>query len=37
VLTRGMQVDSDRLTISVRTTSATGEPATRTLVFKRIG
>jgi hypothetical protein len=37
VLTRGMRVDADRLTISLRTTAATGEPATRTLVWKRIG
>lgn len=37
VLTRDMQVDGDRLTISLRTVAATGEPVTRTLVWKRIG
>jgi hypothetical protein len=37
VLTRGMQVEADRLTIRLRTTAATGEPVTRTLVWKRIG
>ena len=37
VLTRGMQVEADRLTISLRTTSATGEPVTRTLSWKRVG
>jgi len=37
VLTRGMLVEGDRLTIEVRTTAATGEPVTRTLVWQRIG
>jgi hypothetical protein len=37
VLTRGMQVEADRLTISLRTTTATGEPVTRTLTWKRVG
>ncbi len=37
VLTRGMLVEGDRLTIHLRTTAATGEPVTRTLVWRRIG
>jgi len=37
VLTRGMTVVGDSLTISLRTTSATGEPVTRTLTWKRVG
>ena len=37
VLTRGMQVEGDRLTISLRTTATTGEPVTRTLTWRRVG
>jgi len=37
VLTRGMTVDGDALTIELQTTSADGEPVTRTLVWSRIG
>jgi hypothetical protein len=37
VLTRSLQAQDDRLTIRLRTTAATGEPVTRTLVWKRIG
>ena len=37
VLTRGMTVDGDALTIELHTTSADGEPVTRTLVWSRIG
>ena len=37
MLTRGMQAEADRLTIRLRTTAASGEPVTRTLVWKRIG
>jgi hypothetical protein len=37
VLTRGMQVEGDRLTISLRTTAATGEGVTRTLIWQRVG
>ena len=35
VLTRAMQVDGDRLTIEVATTTPDGEPATITLVWNR--
>jgi hypothetical protein len=37
VLTRAMQVDGDRLTIALRTSSVTGEMVTRTLVWRRVG
>lgn len=37
VLTRAMQVEGDRLTIALRTTSVSGEMVTRTLVWKRVG
>jgi lipocalin-like protein len=37
VLTRGMAVDGDTLTIEVQTASADGEPLTRTLVWNRLG
>lgn len=37
VLTRGMEVRDDRLTIRVDTTSADGEPVVRTLVWERVG
>lgn len=37
VVTRGMLVEGDRLTISLRTTSASAEPVTRTLIWKRVG
>jgi hypothetical protein len=37
VLTRGMTVDGDALKIEVQTTSADGEPLTRTLLWNRIG
>ncbi len=37
VLTRGMQVEGDRLTITLRTSAATGEPVTRTLTWQRVG
>src|SRR3954471_23044876 len=37
VVTRGMQVAGDRLTIMLRTTSASAEPVTRTLIWQRIG
>jgi hypothetical protein len=37
VVTRGMQVANDRLTIILRTTSASAEPVTRTLIWKRVG
>ncbi|MEQ1580981.1 MAG: lipocalin-like domain-containing protein [Steroidobacteraceae bacterium] len=36
VLTRGMTVVGDSLTISLRTASASGEPVTRTLTWKRV-
>jgi len=35
VLTRAMQVDGETLTIQLATTSAEGEPVTRTLTWKR--
>lgn len=37
VLTRGMTVEGDRLTIEVATTSPQGEPLVRTLTWKRVG
>jgi hypothetical protein len=37
VLTRGMTVEGDELTIELKTTSIGGEPVTRTLRWKRIG
>ena len=37
VLTRGMTVEDDRLTIEVPTTSPQGEPVVRTLIWKRVG
>lgn len=37
VLTRAMTVRGDTLTIQVRTTSAEGEPVTRTLEWRRVG
>jgi hypothetical protein len=37
VLTREMVVDGDSLTIELETTSATGEPVTRTLRWVRVG
>jgi hypothetical protein len=37
VLTRVMTVEGDRLTIRLETTSARGEPVTRTLTWKRVG
>jgi hypothetical protein len=37
VLTRGMRVDGDVLTIELETRAADGEPVTRTLVWNRIG
>jgi hypothetical protein len=36
-VSREMKVDGDRLVISLRTTSLTGEPVTRTLTWKRVG
>ena len=36
-VTREMKVDGDLLVISLRTTSLTGEPVTRTLTWKRVG
>jgi len=36
-ITREMQVEGDCLVISLRTTSSTGEPVTRTLIWKRVG
>jgi hypothetical protein len=37
VLTRGMTVAGDTLTIELETTSVEGEPVTRTLRWKRVG
>ncbi|HSS27921.1 MAG TPA: lipocalin-like domain-containing protein [Usitatibacter sp.] len=37
VLTRGMIVEGDALTIALETTSVEGEPVTRTLRWKRVG
>jgi hypothetical protein len=37
VLTRGMSVEGDALTIELETTSVEGEPVTRTLRWKRVG
>ncbi len=37
VLTREMLVDGDTLTIALDTATATGEPVTRTLTWKRVG
>ena len=37
VLTRAMTVRGDTLTIRLRTTSAQGEPVTRTLQWRRVG
>jgi len=37
VLTRGMLVEGDRLTIKLRTSSAAGGEVTRTLIWKRTG
>ena len=37
VLTRTMKVTGDSLTIALETTTAEGEPVTRTLVWKRVG
>lgn len=37
VLTRSMLVEGDTLTIRLQTTSAQGEPVTRTLIWKRVG
>jgi len=37
VLTRGMTVDGNRLKIELQTTSADGEPVTRTLIWNRLG
>jgi hypothetical protein len=37
VLTRGMTVEGDALTIELETTSVEGEPVTRTLRWKRVG
>ncbi|HST01495.1 MAG TPA: lipocalin-like domain-containing protein [Usitatibacter sp.] len=37
VLTRGMTVEGDELTIALETTSVEGEPVTRTLRWKRVG
>lgn len=37
VLTRGMDVSGDTLTIAVETASADGEPVTRTLLWRRVG
>ena len=36
-LSRNMQVDGDRLTIRMRTTTADGDPVTRTLTWERVG
>ena len=36
-VTREMRVDDDRLVISLRTTSLTGKPVTRSLTWKRVG
>lgn len=36
-LTRNMVVDGDRLTIRLRTTTADGDPITRTLTWERVG
>jgi hypothetical protein len=36
-ISRGMKVDGDHLMISLRTTSLSGEPVTRTLTWKRVG
>lgn len=36
-ITRGMQVEGDRLIIKLRTTSAAGAPVTRTLTWRRVG
>jgi hypothetical protein len=37
VLTRGMTVDGNSLTIKIRTVAATGEAVTRTLTWRRVG
>jgi len=37
VLTRGMTVSGDRLTIALGTTSASGTAVTRTLIWRRVG
>jgi hypothetical protein len=37
VLTREMRIAGNRLTISLRTTTSGGEPATRILTWNRIG
>ena len=37
VLTRGMTVEGDRLTIQLETTSSLGDPVTRTLTWERVG
>ena len=37
VLTRAMLVDGDQLTIRLETTTASGEPVTRTLRWRRVG
>jgi Lipocalin-like domain len=37
VLTRGMTVEGDTLTIALDTATAQGEPVTRTLVWTRVG
>jgi len=37
VLTRGMTVEGDKLTIQLQTTSALSEPVTRTLIWERVG
>lgn len=37
ILTRGMEVDGDRLTIRLRTSTPSGEPVTRTLTWNRVG
>lgn len=36
-ISREMTVDGDRLIVSLRTTSLSGEPVTRTLTWKRVG
>jgi len=36
-LTRGMEVQGDRLVIRLETTAADGTPVTRTLTWKRLG
>jgi lipocalin-like protein len=37
VLTRGMTVEGDALTIVLETKAASGEPVTRTLRWRRVG